>query len=189
MPGTGNKQGHKPFYGVPLFDNGMKEGDCQPRGVSFLLLHLLGSSPTNSIADNCYNSQESSLKGKKRVPIDIFLCNHLRAVMSFRQLLKKPSFALLTAFCCILFVCAAPIRNRYDVRNLLDDQRLYTGPREIHDNHFLNDSDELDEERFEDLDSDEELLFDMDEDERKDYLGKAARRNTAGLSSYYLARY
>ncbi|KAK5816603.1 hypothetical protein F5H01DRAFT_412698 [Linnemannia elongata] len=62
--------------------------------------------------------------------------------------------------------------DRYDVRNLLDDQRLYTGPREIHDNHFLNDSDELNEERFEDLDSDEELLFDMDEDERKDYLDR-----------------
>ncbi|KAF8933078.1 hypothetical protein BGZ47_011052 [Haplosporangium gracile] len=62
--------------------------------------------------------------------------------------------------------------DRYDVRNLLDDQRLYTGPRKIHDDHFLNYSDELDEERFEDLDSDEELLFDMDEDERKDYLDR-----------------
>ncbi|KAF9542154.1 hypothetical protein EC957_002305 [Mortierella hygrophila] len=62
--------------------------------------------------------------------------------------------------------------DRYDVRNLLDDQRLFTGPREIYDNYFLNDSDELDEERFEDLDSDEELLFDMDEDERRDYLDR-----------------
>jgi hypothetical protein len=61
---------------------------------------------------------------------------------------------------------------RYDVRNLLDDQRLYTGPREIYDDHFLNDPSKLDEERFEDLDSDEELLFDMEEDERKDFLGK-----------------
>lgn len=98
---------------------------------------------------------------------------------------KQVSFALLTAYCCILFVRAARIQNRYDVRNLLDDQRLYTGPREIHDNHFLNDSDELNEERFEDLDSDEELLFDMDEDERKDYLGKAAGRNNARLFSFY----
>lgn len=67
--------------------------------------------------------------------------------------------------------CTCP-QIRYDVRNLLDDQRLFTGPREIYDDHFLNDPCKLDEERFEDLDSDEELLFDMEEDERKDYLGK-----------------
>ncbi|KAG0375072.1 hypothetical protein BGX24_009577 [Mortierella sp. AD032] len=62
--------------------------------------------------------------------------------------------------------------DRYDVRNLLDDQRLYTGPREIHDDHFLKEPSEFNEERFEDLDSDEELLFDMDEEERKDYLDR-----------------
>ncbi|KAF9907527.1 hypothetical protein EC991_010823 [Linnemannia zychae] len=62
--------------------------------------------------------------------------------------------------------------DRYDVRNLLDDQRLFTGPREIHHDKFLSDSSEFDEERFEDLDSDEEILFDMDEDERKDYLDR-----------------
>jgi len=63
--------------------------------------------------------------------------------------------------------------DRYDVRNLLDDQRLYTGPRDILDDDFLKEPSDIYEERFEDLDSDEDLLFDMDEDERKDYLGKA----------------
>ncbi|KAG0273410.1 hypothetical protein BGZ95_010765 [Linnemannia exigua] len=62
--------------------------------------------------------------------------------------------------------------DRYDVRNLLDDQRLYTGPREIYGDQFLKEPSEFNEERFEDLDSDEELLFDMDEDERKDYLDR-----------------
>lgn len=31
---------------------------------------------------------------------------------------------------------------------------------------------EVDDERYVDLDSDEELLFDMDEDEREEHLGK-----------------
>ncbi|KAF9124459.1 hypothetical protein BGW39_008195 [Mortierella sp. 14UC] len=72
--------------------------------------------------------------------------------------------------------------DRYDVRNLLDDQRLFIGPREIHHDNFLSDPSEFDEERFEDLDSDEELLFDMDEDERKDYLDRKQERREG--SSY-----
>ncbi|GJJ70987.1 hypothetical protein EMPS_03337 [Entomortierella parvispora] len=61
--------------------------------------------------------------------------------------------------------------DRYDGRNLLDSERLFTGPREIYDDRILDgDDSELDDERFADLDSDEELLFDMDEDERKEHL-------------------
>ncbi|KAF9091438.1 hypothetical protein BGX23_005188 [Mortierella sp. AD031] len=77
--------------------------------------------------------------------------------------------------------------DRYDVRNLLDDQRLYAGLREIHDEHFLGEPSELNEERFEDLDSDEELLFDMDEDERKDYLDQ--KRDQREESSFRGVRY
>lgn len=61
-------------------------------------------------------------------------------------------------------------RLRYDIRNLLDDLRLFSGPREIHDDNFLQESSDMDDERFEDLDSDEEILFDMDEDERREHL-------------------
>jgi len=54
----------------------------------------------------------------------------------------------------------------------LDSERLFTGPREIYDDRILDRDDrELDDERFADLDSDEEILFDMDEDERKEHLG------------------
>ncbi|KAF9957823.1 hypothetical protein BGZ70_009382 [Mortierella alpina] len=60
--------------------------------------------------------------------------------------------------------------DRYDVRNLLDDDRLFSGPRDIYDAHFLSEAADLHQERFEDLDSDEELLFDMDEDDRKEHL-------------------
>ncbi|KAG0044196.1 hypothetical protein BGZ83_010562 [Gryganskiella cystojenkinii] len=63
--------------------------------------------------------------------------------------------------------------DRYDGRNLLDSERLFSGPRELYDEHILyhdDDDSELDQERFADLDSDEELLFDMDEDERKEFL-------------------
>ncbi|KAF9922405.1 hypothetical protein FBU30_007460 [Linnemannia zychae] len=75
--------------------------------------------------------------------------------------------------------------DRYDVRNLLDDKRLYAGPREICDEHLV-DLAELDDERFEDLDSDEELLFDMDEDERKEYLDqKRERREESSYKGIY----
>ncbi|KAF9973402.1 hypothetical protein BGZ73_003342 [Actinomortierella ambigua] len=62
--------------------------------------------------------------------------------------------------------------DRYDARNLLDDQRYFTGMRQVHDNTLLGvgrDYD-LDQERYENLDSDEEIMFDMDEYEREEHL-------------------
>ncbi|KAF9159254.1 hypothetical protein DFQ26_006753 [Actinomortierella ambigua] len=59
--------------------------------------------------------------------------------------------------------------DRYDARNLLDDQRYFTGSRQVHDNALLGEYG-LDQERYEDLDSDEEIMFDMDEYEREDHL-------------------
>lgn len=109
--------------------------------------------------------------------------------MSFRQLLKTTIVRFTDCVLLYLICLRCTHTNRYDVRNLLDDQRLYTGPREIHDNLFLNGSDELDEERFEDLDSDEELLFNMDDDERKDYLGKTTDVTNRPIFFYYLASY
>lgn len=67
------------------------------------------------------------------------------------------------------------MESRYDVRNLLDDQRLFSGPREIHSDKFLQETSDIDDERFNDLDSDEELLFDMDEDERQEHLTEKQR--------------
>ncbi|KAF8939130.1 hypothetical protein BGZ58_010563 [Dissophora ornata] len=69
--------------------------------------------------------------------------------------------------------------DRYDVRNLLDEERFFSGPRQIHDDNFLQESSDLDEDRFEDLDSDEELLFDMDEDEREEHLARKREENEA----------
>ncbi|KAF9344116.1 hypothetical protein BGX26_004762 [Mortierella sp. AD094] len=60
--------------------------------------------------------------------------------------------------------------DRYDVRNLLDDKRLFTGLWVIQDDNFLQEASDLDDERFHDLDSDEEILFDMDEDEREEHI-------------------
>ncbi|KAF9982156.1 hypothetical protein BGZ75_006471 [Mortierella antarctica] len=67
--------------------------------------------------------------------------------------------------------------DRYDVRNLLDDDRLFSGPRDIYDTQLLSEGADLQQERFEDLDSDEELLFDMDEDERKEHLERKREDN------------
>ncbi|KAF9186675.1 hypothetical protein BGZ51_001807 [Haplosporangium sp. Z 767] len=67
--------------------------------------------------------------------------------------------------------------DRYDARNLLDDERLFTYPREVHDQEFQLEATDLDAERYEDLDSDEELLFDMDEDERKEHLARKWEEN------------
>ncbi|KAF9585830.1 hypothetical protein BGW38_000541 [Lunasporangiospora selenospora] len=70
---------------------------------------------------------------------------------------------------------------RYDARNLLDNTRYFLGPVELSENSGL-DAPDLDEERFEDLDSEEEFMFDMDEDERDDYL--AQKREQESESSY-----
>ncbi|KAG0258010.1 hypothetical protein BG011_003589 [Mortierella polycephala] len=67
--------------------------------------------------------------------------------------------------------------DRYDARNLLDDERLFTYPREVYDQEFQLEATDLDEDRFEDLDSDEEILFDMDEDEREEYLARKCEEN------------
>ncbi|KAG0371251.1 hypothetical protein BGZ54_008255 [Gamsiella multidivaricata] len=67
--------------------------------------------------------------------------------------------------------------DRYDVRNLLDDERSFSGSREIRDDNFLQETSDLDENRYEDLDSDEELLFDMDEDEREEHLARKKEEN------------
>ncbi|KAG0204965.1 hypothetical protein BGX28_003266 [Mortierella sp. GBA30] len=76
--------------------------------------------------------------------------------------------------------------DRYDVRNLLDDERLFSGHRDIYDLHFLSETLDLDQERFEDLDSDEELLFDMDEDERKEHLeNKHENKNYQYKGAHY----
>ncbi|KAI1317206.1 hypothetical protein EDD11_008898 [Mortierella claussenii] len=72
--------------------------------------------------------------------------------------------------------------DRYDVRNLLDDERLFRGPRDILHDNFLQESSDVDEERFEDLDSDEEFLFDMDWDEREEHL--AQKRREQETSNY-----
>ncbi|RUS24996.1 hypothetical protein BC938DRAFT_472769, partial [Jimgerdemannia flammicorona] len=40
-----------------------------------------------------------------------------------------------------------------------------------------------DAERYADLDSEEEILFDMDEEEREEYLGISSSPNTCGTSS------
>ncbi|KAG0219867.1 hypothetical protein BGW41_008141, partial [Actinomortierella wolfii] len=60
----------------------------------------------------------------------------------------------------------------YDARNLLDDQRYFTGPRQVYDNTLLGAETglDLDLERYGDLDSDEEILFGMDEYEREEHL-------------------
>ncbi|KAF9203863.1 hypothetical protein BGZ49_005940, partial [Haplosporangium sp. Z 27] len=73
----------------------------------------------------------------------------------------------------------------YDVRNLLDDERLFTGSRIIQTDDFLHDASDLDDERYHDLDSDEELLFDMDEDEREEHLAQKREENE---SSQYKGR-
>ncbi|KAF9898003.1 hypothetical protein BX616_004637, partial [Lobosporangium transversale] len=78
--------------------------------------------------------------------------------------------------------------DRYDARNLLDDERFFTGFRDISGNHHFFEreegwSKELDEERYQDLDSDEELLFDMDEDDREEHL--AQKRAEQESSSNY----
>ncbi|KAG0032001.1 hypothetical protein BGZ82_006714 [Podila clonocystis] len=79
--------------------------------------------------------------------------------------------------------------DRYDARNLLDDQRYFSGPRDILDENFLKDPyvEEVDDERYLDLDSDEELLFDMDEDEREEHL--ARKRERRETSQYKGIRY
>ncbi|KAG0331714.1 hypothetical protein BG000_010652 [Podila horticola] len=79
--------------------------------------------------------------------------------------------------------------DRYDARNLLDDQRYFSGPRDILDDNILQDPyvDEVDDERYVDLDSDEELLFDMDEDEREEHL--ARKRDSRETSQYKGIRY
>ncbi|KAF9435713.1 hypothetical protein BGZ76_005678 [Entomortierella beljakovae] len=72
--------------------------------------------------------------------------------------------------------------DRYDVRNLLDDERLFTGSRDIHNDKFLHEIPDLFHDRFQDLDSDEELLFHMDEDEREEHL--AQKRDVEPTSDY-----
>ncbi|KAF9430099.1 hypothetical protein BGZ94_008303 [Podila epigama] len=76
--------------------------------------------------------------------------------------------------------------DRYDARNLLDDQRYFSGPRDTLDEDYLQDS-HLDDERFMDLDPDEELLFDMDEDEREEHL--ANKRESLEKSNFKGVRY
>jgi len=75
--------------------------------------------------------------------------------------------------------------GRYDARNLLDDQRFFSGPRDILDESFLQDphEEDVDDERYLDLDSDEEPLFDMDEDEREEYLGKVICNTSEDVAS------
>ncbi|KAF9209603.1 hypothetical protein BGZ59_010036 [Podila verticillata] len=79
--------------------------------------------------------------------------------------------------------------DRYDARNLLDDQRYFSGPRDILDENLIHDphEEDVDDERYLDLDSDEELLFDMDEDEREEHL--ARKRESRGTSQYKGIRY
>ncbi|KAF9963762.1 hypothetical protein BGZ65_012245 [Modicella reniformis] len=67
--------------------------------------------------------------------------------------------------------------DRYDVRNLLDDQRLFSGTREIQGDNFQQETSDFDAERFKDLDSDEEYLFEMDEDEREEHLAQKRQEN------------
>ncbi|KAG0265871.1 hypothetical protein DFQ27_000322 [Actinomortierella ambigua] len=78
--------------------------------------------------------------------------------------------------------------DRYDARNLLDDQRYFTGSRQVHDNALLGEYG-LDQERYEDLDSDEEIMFDMDEYEREDHLeekrSEAYRLDRRGIGFTY----
>ncbi|KAG2176129.1 hypothetical protein INT43_005362, partial [Umbelopsis isabellina] len=66
--------------------------------------------------------------------------------------------------------------DRYDARNLLDDLMVLSSRKSVNDD-CEEEEEELDAERFADLDSDEEKLFDMsDEDERDQYVEEKRKR-------------
>ncbi|KAI8053901.1 hypothetical protein BDF22DRAFT_443240 [Syncephalis plumigaleata] len=83
--------------------------------------------------------------------------------------------------------------DRYDVRNLLDEQQLdavrYTEKLgELTDSVKFAEEQELDSMRYHDLDSDEEVLFDMDAQEREQHVEEKRKRNKLadeGREFYY----
>ncbi|KAJ3298810.1 hypothetical protein HK104_010258 [Borealophlyctis nickersoniae] len=65
------------------------------------------------------------------------------------------------------------LMDRYDVRNLLDNIDDQLGPTE---NETDAEEQQYDEERYRDIDSEEEALFDMSEDERLSYVEEKRKR-------------
>ncbi|TPX70591.1 hypothetical protein SpCBS45565_g01652 [Spizellomyces sp. 'palustris'] len=65
--------------------------------------------------------------------------------------------------------------DRFDVRNLLDDLAICDQPA-CHIPDADSEDEMCDEERYRDVDSEEEALFDMSEDERVEYLEEKRRR-------------
>jgi hypothetical protein len=71
------------------------------------------------------------------------------------------------------------ISKRYDVRNLLDDLQSLKFNGHGVTNHSQEDHENLDVERYADLDSDEGELFLMsDEDERDQFVGKCMNKSS-----------
>ena len=62
--------------------------------------------------------------------------------------------------------------DRYDVRHMLEDLEKELSQYDSKQQHNNKDEDLCKQERYEDLDSEEEVLFDMSEDERDEYVGK-----------------
>ncbi|KAI7848419.1 alternative splicing regulator-domain-containing protein [Circinella umbellata] len=65
--------------------------------------------------------------------------------------------------------------DRYDVRHMMEDLEKELSQYDSKQQHINKDEDLCNQERYEDLDSEEEMLFDMSEDERDEHVEEKKR--------------